>query len=38
MKWHMIMQMMCYERNKIDKTKQDWSFNQFIVHASEFSA
>ncbi len=31
---------MCYERiktDKTDKTEQGWSFNQFAVHASEYS-
>ncbi len=28
----------CYERIKIDKTEQGWSFNQFAVNASEFFA
>ncbi len=27
----------CYKCIKIDKTEQDWSFNQFAVHASEYS-
>ncbi len=28
----------CYEHIKIDKTKQDWSFNQFAMNASKFFA
>ncbi len=28
----------CYECIKINKTEQDWSSNQFAVHASEYSA
>ena len=28
----------CYKYIKIDKTEQDWSFNQFAMHASEYSA
>ncbi len=28
----------CYKHIKIDKIEQDWSFNQFAMHASEFSA
>ncbi len=28
----------CYERIKINKTEQDWSSNQFAMHASEYSA
>ncbi len=27
-----------YERIKTDKTEQDWSFNQFAVHASKYFA
>ncbi len=28
----------CYKCIKIDKTEQDWSFNQFAMHASEYFA
>ncbi len=28
---------MCYECIKINKTEQDWSSNQFVINASEFS-
>ncbi len=28
----------CYKHIKINKTEQDWSFNQFVMHASEYSA
>ncbi len=34
----MLLLTNCYEHIKIDKTEQDWSFNQFTVNASEFSA
>ncbi len=28
----------CIKTDKTDKIEQDWSFNQFAVHASEYSA
>ncbi len=45
-KWHWIRSFIereillikCYKCIKIDKTEQGWSFNQFAVHASEYSA
>ncbi len=33
----LIYERFCYKHIKINKTKQDWSFNQFAVNASEFS-
>ncbi len=38
LQWDWVNFKYCYKRIKINKTEQDWSSNQFAMHASEYSA